>query len=96
MRRQAIERQRPSDRLKIEDADGYLRQSPDRLVVIDEIHRAPGLFEVLRGIIDERRAQGKRYGHFLLLGSAALDLMRRVKASFDPVNLFNPGKIFAL
>ena len=24
----------------------------------------------------------------------ALDLMRRVKASFDPQNLFNPGKIF--
>ena len=86
MRRQAIERQRPSDRLKIEDADGYLRQSPDRLVVIDEIHRAPGLFEVLRGIIDERRAQGKRYGHFLLLGSAALDLMRQASESL-------PGRV---
>ena len=23
-----------------------------------------------------------------------LDLMRRIKASFDPMNLFNPGKIF--
>ncbi len=29
-------------------------------------------------------------------GPDALDLMRRVKASFDPQNLFNPGKIFAL
>ena len=29
-------------------------------------------------------------------GAGALDLMRRVKASFDPKNLFNPGKIFAL
>ena len=27
-------------------------------------------------------------------GPVALDLMRRVKASFDPGNLFNPGKIF--
>ncbi len=27
-------------------------------------------------------------------GPAALDLMRRVKASFDPQNLFNPGKVF--
>jgi D-lactate dehydrogenase (cytochrome) len=27
-------------------------------------------------------------------GPAALDLMRRVKASFDPRNLFNPGKVF--
>jgi len=29
-------------------------------------------------------------------GSAALDLMRRVKAAFDPMNLFNPGKVFAV
>ncbi len=29
-------------------------------------------------------------------GAAALDLMRRVKAAFDPQNLFNPGKVFAL
>jgi FAD/FMN-containing dehydrogenase len=27
-------------------------------------------------------------------GPAALDLMRRVKAAFDPKNIFNPGKIF--
>jgi len=28
-------------------------------------------------------------------GAAALDLMRRVKATFDPRKLFNPGKVFA-
>jgi D-lactate dehydrogenase (cytochrome) len=27
-------------------------------------------------------------------GAIAIDLMRRVKASFDPQNLFNPGKVF--
>jgi predicted AAA+ superfamily ATPase len=43
----------------------------------DEIHRAPGLFEVLRGIIDDRRAARDRYGRFLLLGSAAIELMRQ-------------------
>ena len=42
-----------------------------------EIHRMPGLFEVLRGIIDERRHTGQRFGHFLLLGSASLDLMQQ-------------------
>jgi len=46
-------------------------------VVIDEIHRAPALFETLRGIMDDRRAAGDRVGHFLLLGSAAIDLMRQ-------------------
>ncbi len=29
-------------------------------------------------------------------GAAAVDLMRRVKAAFDPQNLFNPGKVFAV
>jgi D-lactate dehydrogenase (cytochrome) len=29
-------------------------------------------------------------------GPDALDLMRRIKASFDPKNLFNPGKIFTI
>ena len=32
---------------------------------------------MLRGIIDDRRAAGERFGHFLLLGSAALELMRQ-------------------
>src|SRR5271166_3333280 len=29
-------------------------------------------------------------------GPAALDLMRRVKAAFDPQNIFNPGKVFTV
>ena len=37
----------------------------------------PALFEVLRGIIDERRRAGQRAGHFLLLGSASLELMQQ-------------------
>jgi predicted AAA+ superfamily ATPase len=45
--------------------------------VVDEIHRVPELFGTLRGIIDDRRAAGDRTGHFLLLGSAAIDLMRQ-------------------
>lgn len=76
-----LDLERPADRLKLEDADTYLRQHQGHLLVLDEIHRVPGLFEVLRGIIDERRAQGDRYGHFLLLGSAALDLMRQASES---------------
>ncbi len=72
-----LDMERPADRLRLDDADAYLRAQSGKLVVIDEIHRAPGLFEVLRGIIDERRATGQRYGHFLLLGSAALDLMQQ-------------------
>ena len=37
----------------------------------------PGLFEVLRGVIDERRRQGRRHRQFLLLGSASIDLLQQ-------------------
>jgi uncharacterized protein len=72
-----LDMERPADRRRLDDADAYLRTQAGRLVVIDEIHRMPGLFEILRSIIDDYRAAGKRYGHFLLLGSAALDLMQQ-------------------
>ena len=72
-----LDLERPVDRRRLQDADAFLRAQIGRLVVIDEIHRAPALFETLRGIIDDRRASGDRVGHFLLLGSAAIDLMRQ-------------------
>lgn len=72
-----LDMERPADRLRLDDADAYLRAQQGKLVIIDEIQRAPGLFEILRGIIDEQRAAGQKFGHFLLLGSAALDLMRQ-------------------
>ena len=72
-----LDLERPADRLKLDDADGFLRAQGDKLVILDEIHRLPGLFEVLRGIIDERRRAGQRFGQFLLLGSASLDLMQQ-------------------
>lgn len=76
-----LDLERMADRRRLEDADAYLRTHAGKLVVIDEIHRAPGLFEVLRGIIDDRRRARDRVGHFLLLGSASLDLMRQATES---------------
>lgn len=76
-----LDLERPADRRRLEDADAYLRAQAGRLVVLDEIHRLPGLFEVLRGIIDDRRAAGRGAGQFLLLGSASLDLMRQASES---------------
>ena len=72
-----LDLERPFDRLRLEDADTYLRAQQGKLVILDEIHRAPGVFEILRGIIDDNRQAGIRSGQFLLLGSAALDLMRQ-------------------
>ena len=72
-----LDLERPADRLRLDDADSYLRAQQGKLVILDEIHRAPGVFEVLRGSIDDNRLAGQRGGQFLLLGSAALDLMRQ-------------------
>jgi predicted AAA+ superfamily ATPase len=72
-----LDLERPVDSRRLEDPDVFLRAQTGKLVVIDEIHRAPALFETLRGIIDDRRAAGDRTGHFLLLGSASIDLMRQ-------------------
>lgn len=76
-----LDLERPADLHRLDDADAYLRSQTDRLVVIDEIHRAPGLFPILRGIMDGRRQRGNRAGHFLLLGSASLDLQRQAGES---------------
>ena len=76
-----LDLERPTDQRRLQDADAFLRAQVGKLVVIDEIHRAPALFETLRGIIDDRRAAGDRAGHFLLLGSAAIELMRQASES---------------
>ena len=72
-----LDLERPADRLRLDDADAFLRAQGSQLLILDEFHRMPGLFEILRGIIDERRRAGQRSGHFLLLGSASLDLMQQ-------------------
>ena len=67
----------PSHRAKLSDPELYFSSQEHRLVVLDEIQRVPGLFEVLRGVIDERRRQGRRHRQFLLLGSASIDLLQQ-------------------
>ena len=65
------------DREKLSDPEAYLNLHADKLVILDEIHRTPELFNSLRGIIDQGRRQGRGEGRFLLLGSASIDLMRQ-------------------
>ena len=66
-----------SDRGKLAEPEAYLSGHLDRLVILDEIHRAPGLFPILRGLIDRSRRSGRKAGQYLLLGSASLDLLRQ-------------------
>lgn len=66
-----------ADRARLADPELYLAGHGDKLVILDEVHRLPGLFQILRGLIDEGRRKGRRAGRFLLLGSASLDLLRQ-------------------
>jgi predicted AAA+ superfamily ATPase len=65
------------DRAKLALPELYLSGQLDRLVILDEVHRAPGLFPVLRGLIDRARRAGRMAGQYLLLGSASLDLLKQ-------------------
>ena len=65
------------DRSRLDDAQQYLAEHADKLVVLDEAQHLPRLFETLRGLIDEGRRGDRRTGRFLLLGSASLDLLRQ-------------------
>lgn len=71
----------PSDLAKLADPADYLVRYRDRLVILDEIHRVPELFPVLRSLIDQSRRAGHRAGQFLLLGSASIDLLRQSSES---------------
>jgi predicted AAA+ superfamily ATPase len=65
------------DRSKLTDPAYYLSQHQDKLVILDEIHRVPELFQALRGLIDESRRAGRRAGQYLVLGSASIELLRQ-------------------
>lgn len=70
-----------ADRAKLAEADLYLRQHEDKLVILDEIQRAPQLFQSLRGLIDAGRRRGRAKGRFLVLGSASIDLLKQSSES---------------
>ena len=57
------------DRAKLASPRLYLERFEDRLVILDEIHRMPELFQTLRGVIDAGRRKSKGVGRFLILGA---------------------------
>lgn len=67
----------PQDRARLQEPELYLEQQADKLVILDEIHRVPDLFQPLRGVIDRSRRAGRKTGLFLILGSASIDLLRQ-------------------
>lgn len=90
------------DRAKLAQAELYLADHTDKLVILDEVHRAPGLFPVLRGMIDRSRREGRKAGLYLLLGSASLDLLKQsgetlagriAYLELNPFNLLETGDL---
>jgi len=69
------------DRAKLADPALFLGAYEDRLVVLDEIQRAPELFSALRGLIDHGRRHGKKTSRFLILGSASMALLKQSSES---------------
>lgn len=66
-----------ADRAKLSEPELYLSAHEDKLIILDEVHRVPDLFQNLRGLIDRGRRKGLRSGRFLLLGSASMDLLKQ-------------------
>ena len=88
-----LDLEHPNDAARLADPAKYLDAQANRLVVLDEIQRLPGLFQVLRGQIDARRRAGRRNGQFLLLGSASDALLRQSSESLAGRIVYNelPG-----
>lgn len=67
-----LDLEKVSDVNKLRDAEFFLSQNKDKLIVIDEVQIRKDLFPLLRSIVDETNKPGQ----FLLLGSASPDLIR--------------------
>lgn len=69
------------DLAKLENPIAYFELHADKLIILDEVQRKPDLFAILRGLVDKGRRSGHKYGQFLILGSASLELLRQSSES---------------
>jgi hypothetical protein len=67
----------PSDRDKLANAESYFAQFEDHLIIIDEVQLDQRLFPIIRSSVDKNRKPAR----FLLLGSAAPDVIRHSSES---------------
>ena len=81
----------PADLVRLEDPGLELR--PLRgLVVLDEIHRLPGVFQLLRVLADRPGPPAR----FLVLGSASTELLRQTSESLAGRVAFHELDVFGL
>lgn len=67
----------PADLFKLENAEQYLKDRADNVIILDEIQRRPELFPIIRSLVDAQREPGR----FIILGSASPDLLRQSSES---------------
>jgi predicted AAA+ superfamily ATPase len=65
----------------VKEPQDYFALHRNQLVVLDEVQWLPGQFAELRSEIDLRREAGQTVGQFLVLGLAALPLIRQSSES---------------
>lgn len=65
------------DKNRLLDAELYLSEHENNLIIIDEVQRMPELFPLLRSLIDRHRVSGR----FVLLGSASPELLQKSSES---------------
>jgi uncharacterized protein len=65
------------DKNRLQDAELYLSERQNELIVIDEVQRMPELFPLLRSLIDRHRVAER----FILLGSASPELLQKSSES---------------
>ncbi|MDP2337852.1 MAG: ATP-binding protein [Bacteroidota bacterium] len=66
-----------SDLFKLNDAELFLSQHSEKLIVIDEVQNKKELYPLLRALVDQNREPTR----FLLLGSASPELIRHSSES---------------
>ena len=76
-----LDLENPEDLTLLSEPRPLLAGYAGKLVILDEVQRLPGLFQTLRGLIDEYRRAGRGAGCFLLLGSSSPDLLRQTAES---------------
>jgi hypothetical protein len=76
-----IDLENPLDVAKIQNLFAFHAHHQNRLIILDEVQRAPEIFAPIRVIIDEQRRLGNKTGMFLFLGSASLELLRQTGES---------------
>lgn len=87
------------DLVKLDDPLSYFESYNDKLIILDEIHRKPDIFMTLRGVIDRNRQEGRKFGQFLILGSASLELLKQSSESlagritYVEMNPFSLGEL---